>query len=153
MKFGTEGSNSARRPPVSGSQNLPSGRFTSVVGRRAPSTYSVTFPLAGSKCATLKPPSSVTQNVPSESGRRELGALSFAMSQRESFVRSADMREIELSEAATSQILPAEALMRFVPSEFPIGRPVEGTPAKVQISEPAGTERGVGVGAVSYTHL
>ena len=69
-----------------------------------------------------------------------------AMTQRESFVRSADMREIELSEAATSQILPAESLMRFAPSEFPIGRPVEGTPAKVQISEPAGTERAVGAG-------
>src|SRR5664279_434299 len=116
MKLGTEGSNSARRPPVSGSQNLPSGRFTRVVGRRVPSTYSVTFPLAGSKCATLKPPSSVTHNVPSESGRRELGALSIAMTQRESFVRSADMREIELSEADTAQIAPPESLMRFEPS-------------------------------------
>src|ERR1035437_4180642 len=114
MKLGTEGSNSARRPPVSGSQNLPSGRFTRVVGRRVPSTYSVTVPLAGSKmgtfkapssftpkvpggsnCATLNQPGSVAQNVPSESGRSELGALSIAMTQREGFVRSADMREIE----------------------------------------------------------
>ncbi len=146
MKFGTDGSKRARWPPVSGSQNLPSGRFTREDGRLDESVYSVQLPVAGSKCAILKPPSSVIQKVPSVSRRSELGAVDDGMTQRERVMRSADQREIVLSEAATPQMLPAESLTRFAPSKFPIARPVEGTPVNVQISEPAVKGRGVGVG-------
>ena len=119
MKFGADGSKTASRPPVSGSQNFPSARFTSAVGRRTASGHSTRVPSDGLKCATLNPPSSVIQNVPSASFRSEPGAVSVANVQRDTVVRSGESLARALSAAETLQTVPSSSRTTFAPSVFP----------------------------------
>src|SRR5439155_5142169 len=102
-----------------GSQNLPSARRASAVGRRPMSGHSVSLPVAGSKCATLNPPSSVTQNVPSVSSRGEFGAASRVNGQRVTVAPSGETLATPFSPLEAVQRVPSGSRTRFDESYVP----------------------------------
>ena len=97
MNLPVAGSNLVRAPLVSGSQSVPSGFFAMAVGRRPASGHSVIVSLIGSNFAIRKPPSSVTQNVPSGSLRSELGVASVVIIHRLTVFLSDERRRMTFS--------------------------------------------------------